>query len=198
MPLNACDLSMGASIQADCTNKPKAGFDSIGVGGKKADFDFVYDATNPRIVVSITPKAGKKPFAIKDPKLFDGSGLEVSLDSLYPTYTKNIMFAIGNIGAEGSKEVVDPLVADKEGFFFILKRKLQAIDGGFPIIGLETGCKISAGSKVDTDTATNGVLTVTMTETGATYSEMTLSTTTVGEDYADVEAKFDALVALAI
>lgn len=198
MPLEVCDTQVAKSVQADCTNRPKAGFDEVGVGFKKNDFVIVTDATNPRIVTSITPKSGKKTFIIRDPKLFEGSGMEVNLESPYPNYTKNIMFGIPNIGAEASKDVVDPIVNDREGFVFILKRKSQVLDGGFPIIGLETGAKLSAGSRVDTDTATNGVLMVTMTESGATYSEVCLSSTTVGDTYDDVDALYQALIALAV
>ena len=196
MAIDYCSKDVGANLVANCNSLPKAGVESVGILINRSDIDsYTVDATNPRLVEGITLVAGAITYAIYNPavKPFEGTGSELSLDTAYPTITKNVMLQIPNIGGAASDTILEPLMKNRDGFILILQRKTQDADGGFIIIGKETGAVASAGSQVMTDDAVNGMYSITMTETGCQFAEVTLT----GNTYADAKTTFDALLALA-
>lgn len=195
MTLVLCTPTVTANIVEDCDNLPKAGLKSLGLLFNKSEIPesaYTRDANNKRKITGITLPEGVVPIAVFNPKAFEGSGSELSTESAYNTYTKNVMVSIPNIGADASKNIIEPLTKNNDGFVLILQRMSEVADGGFIIIGSETGAKATAAPQSLTDPVNNGMVEVTLTETGAQYAEVCLT----GATYAAALATWNALVAL--
>lgn len=194
MALNKCAAQVLANITDNCTSPAYAGFKDTGIGIALEDIDAITrDGTNPRKITAITLKDGKKPFAVYNPTSnpFGDSGIEAAFDGARTTFTKNLNFSVPNIGADASLQILEPLANNKTGFLFILPTKNEVADGGFVVIGSEVGAVMSAMTENKTDQATGGSASVTMTETGARFKEVTLT----GDSHADAQATFDDLLA---
>lgn len=195
MPITKCTNAISQSIYIDCDNIPKEGLEPYGLVFNKDEVTLTFDALNPRKVTAITLAAGATPYQIYNPTKvpFENSGSEMNADSAFPTFNKTVNFLIPNIGADFSRDVIEPMVKGKEGYIIVLPTKNKVADGAYIIIGAEKGAIATAGTRNLTDAATNGGFAISLTETGAGFETVTLT----GATFEAAKATYDALEALA-
>jgi len=194
MSLDLCQVKVNGNVKDDCDNPAVAGFKSLGIGIHRNDAILTRDAGNKRKITGITLKEGATPFAIYNPDIIPYAGSKNSVDygNARPTFKKSVIFGIPNVGADASRDIIEPILKNRDGFILILPRKNQVADGGFVIVGSECGAVGTAGEQDYTDTKKNGMIEVTLTEEGANYAEVTLS----GATFDAAQATFDGLLAL--
>lgn len=186
---------IAANFQADCDNPAFAGLKVLGVAFEKNDLDTVTKlASSKNIVTAITLGATAKTFVIEatGESAWADSGEE--FDPATHTWTKNATFVAPDYGAEIAEGAIEPLCKNRDGWVVILQRKNERGEASFIIVGLEVGALVTAMSRNDTDTATAGCASITLTETAAPSSEINFFDTA----YATTKTAFDALVALAV
>lgn len=180
---------ISANIDEDCDNPRVIGYEDTGIIINRSELDWTgvtFNSTNPRIVEAIALLAGKKPFAIYNPRLSNPSfnGTQTALNADTRNYTKTIQFYYKGIGGDAAANVVEPLA--KGEYVVILQRKDHSGHGAFQIFGLQNG--IYATEQVQDETTGYWLMTMVIDEP---FAEMELFKT----DYATSKAMFDALVA---
>lgn len=195
MALVKCNASVGANIAMNCDSPIVSGWEATGVMFNRQDIDTITrSAANPRIITAITLKSDAKTIAVYNPVAnpFDGSQDEASVDGLYPVYNKTVALNIPLRGAAASKDIVEPLLKNRDGFVVILPAKDHSGDGSFVAFGTEQGLMASAQTRNNTDAAQSGVWNVTLVESGCQFAEVVLFDTS----YALSKTEFDTLLAL--
>ena len=196
MPLVKCAAQVAANIAMDCDNPIFAGYEDTALLINKQDIiDYVRSATNPRHVTQITLKTGAKVSAIYNPTTdpYDGTQDEATTDGLIPAYNKTVSFAVPRRGGEMAKDVLEPLMKNREGFVVVLAAKDKVGDGSFVIIGSETGLIGNTQTRNNIDKSTGGAWLVTLVEEGAQFAEVNIFDT----DYSTSRTEFDRLLAMA-
>jgi len=193
MPINKCASQVAANIALDCANPIFAGYEDTAILINKQDIDdYVRDATNPRMISDITLKTGAKTVAIYNPTTdpYDGTQDEANLDGLMPAYNKTVSFAVPKRGSDTAKDIIEPLMKNREGFVVVLATKDKVGDGSFVIVGSETGLVGTTQTRNNIDKSTGGAWIVTLVEEGAQFAEVNLFMT----NYQTSRAAFDALM----
>ena len=189
--------SVAANLQENCNNPAFEGMKVLGVAMAKADVQsFVRGNTQAtkNQVSAITLVTGAKTFVIEASGATPWADSGEEFDAELRRWNKNAIFVAPDYGAEISSNVIEPLCKNKDGFVVILQRKNERGDGSFVIVGLEKGAVVSAMTRNDTDSATSGCASITLTESGAPSSEIDFFDT----NYATTKTAFDALVAAAV
>lgn len=194
-PCTAAEVA--ANLQENCNNPATEGLQVLGVAMAKADISaFVRGNTQAtkNLVSSITLAGGKKTFVIEASGSTPWADSGEEFDAELRKWNKTANFVAPDYGAEIASNCIEPLCKNKDGFVVILQRKNTRGIGSFVIVGLEQGAVVTTGNRNDTDAATSGCPSLTLTETGAPSSEINFFDT----DYATTKAAFDALVAASV
>jgi len=194
MALNKCAANVAASVKQDCENPIVHGYEDVALLFNFSDVSFVKNATNYRQKTSVVVKTGAKPFAIYNPSNipFADNSDAASFDGLRPSYNKTISFTIPMRGTKTAKDIVEPLLKNREGYVVILATKDRVGDGSFPIIGSEAGAVCTAQERKNADKTTGGEWKITLVEENAPSAEICLFDT----DYETSRTEFDRLLGL--
>lgn len=178
-----------ANLDTDCDNPRVNGYEEVALLFNRSDIDWAAvttDASNPRIVKSIAPLTGKKPYVIYNPRVnpapFNGTNATFEQDA--NQYTKTVQFYYEGIGGAASLNVVEPLKAGS--YVVLLQRKDHRGDGSFQLIGFQAG--VTATAQVQDEETGYWLMTMTGKES---FAEVSFFDT----DYATTKAAFDALLA---
>ena len=152
---------------------------------------YAINATNPRIITSITMGASDKLAVIDNvwPSTFDGSNTQSNADSGRTLYGKTFAFRIPLRGAGTSKDIVEPLVESPLGYLAVLEKKDRRGDGSFEIVGYCQGLTVNADGIVRNENENGGDIVVTMS-CQEQYFEVTMFDT----DYNTTKAAFDTMM----
>lgn len=193
MALTKCAATVAANITDSCDAPIVAGLQEVGIGYHIEDVTFTRDALNPRKITAVTVAAGKKGFAVynQDQVPFADSLVEMNTETARVTYNKTLNLKVPMFGAGNSKDVVEPLTKGRNGFVFIIPTKNKVADGGFVIIGSESGAVCTASTRNLTDPNLGLAAAVTMVETAANFETVCLT----GADFDAAQDTFDALLA---
>lgn len=188
MAYTACAANLGANIQADCANPPRAGFkgDGILIDLGAVNPRVAVSQTNPRIFTSIALESGDKCCVVdnvwRDP--FAGSNRALNVENGRPSYDEQIMMRVPMRSADAASKVVEPLA--KSHFLGIF----PTIDNKFLVYGYYG--KFQASEQTQNEGENGGDWAVTMAA-NEPYAVVELWDT----DYATTKAVYDALVAQA-
>lgn len=171
--MEVCDYNIAQEISADCQNPLVPGFENDGIIGNLKDIESVtYDPENKCIVTGITMKSGKKCFPVMNPgrNPFTGTNTAFAAGSFLNGFTKTVNIVVLKVGAEVSKNIIDPLA---NGAFFVIlknKNKGEGYKNAFEIYGLEAGLYATALDNDKYSTDTKGGWAVTLQESDVPHS----------------------------
>lgn len=178
------------NLSQDCDNPRVAGYEDIAIILNRSDIDWTavtYDATNKRIVKSLSMIEAKTPFVVYNPRVnpapFNGTNSTFNADN--NRYDKTVQCYYEGIGGAAAMNVVEPLKAGS--YVMLLQRKDHRGDGSFQLIGFESGLKATA--QVQDEETGYWLMTMTTNEPSADVSFF-------DTDYATTKAAFDTLLAL--
>jgi len=196
MAINKCAAAIAASVKQDCENPIVHGYEDTALLFNFSDVSFVKSATNYRQKTAAVIKAGAKPFAIYNPANipFADNSDDANFEGLRPSYNKTITFTIPMRGTKTAKDIVEPLLKNREGYVVILASKDRVGDGSFPIIGSEAGAVCTAQNRKNADKTTGGEWHITLVEENAPSAEICLFDT----DYEKTRIEFDRLLGLVV
>lgn len=196
MAIEQCDLTPVGSTGDDCDNPSQAGLGDIALLYRFQDITLTKDASNPRSATAIVLATGAVPVGVYDAQNnpFDGTMVEGSFDTVFPSFNKTAMFKVRANGAAAAQNLIDPILKNRAGYVLLMPTKNKTADGGFIFIGSEKGAKASLGAKNYTDNAVNGAWDINLLEEGANFSEVYLT----GATYAEAEAIYEAQKALVV
>lgn len=192
MTYASCAGSLAANIAKDCSKPMTGGYTGRGLLIPLSNtLTYAINATNPRIITSITMGASDKLAVIDNvwPSTFDGSNTQSNADSGRTLYGKTFAFRIPLRGAGTSKDIVEPLVESPLGYLAVLEKKDRRGDGSFEIVGYCQGLTVNADGIVRNENENGGDIVVTMS-CQEQYFEVTMFDT----DYNTTKAAFDTLM----
>jgi len=136
-----------ANLALDCAKPRIKGYEQIGIIILKSDIDLALstvDATNPRILTNIVLKATKKPAVIYNSKNtpLPFNGTQTAYNREADAYDKTVQFYYEGIGADVSKNAIEPL--KDADYVVVLERKSKYGEGSFQVFGWQKG--LSAGN----------------------------------------------------
>lgn len=192
MTYASCAGSLAANIAKDCSKPMTSGYTGRGLLIPLSNtLTYAINATNPRIITSITMGASDKLAVIDNvwPSAFDGSNTQSNADSGRTLYGKTFAFHIPLRGAGTSKDIVEPLVESPLGYLAVLEKKDRRGDGSFEIVGYCQGLTVNADGIVRNENENGGDIVVTMS-CQEQYFEVTMFDT----DYNTTKAAFDTMM----
>jgi hypothetical protein len=192
MTYASCAGSLAANIAKDCSKPMTGGYTGRGLLIPLSNtLTYAINATNPRIITSITMGASDKLAVIDNvwPSTFDGSNTQSNADSGRTLYGKTFAFRIPLRGAGTSKDIVEPLVESPLGYLAVLEKKDRRGDGSFEIVGYCQGLTVNADGIVRNENENGGDIVVTMS-CQEQYFEVTMFDT----DYNTTKAAFDTMM----
>jgi hypothetical protein len=192
MTYASCAGSLAANIAKDCSKPMTSGYTGRGLLIPLSNtLTYAINATNPRIITSITMGASDKLAVIDNvwPSTFDGSNTQSNADSGRTLYGKTFAFRIPLRGAGTSKDIVEPLVESPLGYLAVLEKKDRRGDGSFEIVGYCQGLTVNADGIVRNENENGGDIVVTMS-CQEQYFEVTMFDT----DYNTTKAAFDTMM----
>lgn len=135
----SCAAKLAANIAIDCERPIVGGYTGEGIliPFSSVTPEIVQDAANPRKIVSITIGASDKVVLVDNvsSQPFGGSTTAGNADSGYPEFTKTMAVKVPMRGAKVSRDVIEPLFDDPQGFLGIFPKRDRVGDGGFEVIG---------------------------------------------------------------
>lgn len=153
----------------------------------------VQDAINPRKIKSITLPSGSNVVLVDNVNAtpFAGSTTAGNGDSGYPQFSKTMAVRVPMRGAGVSKDVVEPLFDDPNGFIGIFPKRDKTGDGAFEVIGFLNHLRGDIASLTRDESANGGAWSLNLVCTEA-WAEVTL----VGADetYASALSNFETLL----
>lgn len=178
-----------ANLATDCDNPRVSGYEDVALLFNRSDIDWsavTTDASNPRIVKSIAPLNGKKPYVIYNPRVNPApfNGTNSTFEQEANQYTKTVQFYYEGIGGAASMNIVEPLKAGS--YVVLLQRKDHRGDGSFQLIGFQAG--VTATKQVQDEETGYWLITMTGSESFADVSFF-------DTDYATSKSAFDTLLA---
>lgn len=194
MAYTSCAADVVASIQQDCNNPIVGEYTGRAVlFALDQNPVFVQDATNPRIITSITlPNSGK--FVAIDNAFaataMADSQTQSNADGIDTRFGKTVSFVVPQRGAAVSKDIIEPLTHNGLGFVVVLEKKDRSGDGSFEVVGFQQGLKANADGVARNETENNGATKITMSCTESFFEVVLFDT-----DYATSKAAFDAMLA---
>lgn len=192
MTYASCAGSLAANIAKDCSKPMTSGYTGRGLLIPLSNtLTYAINATNPRIITSITMGASDKLAVIDNvwPSTFDGSNTQSNADSGRTLYGKTFAFRIPLRGAGTSMDIVEPLVESPLGYLAVLEKKDRRGDGSFEIVGYCQGLTVNADGIVRNENENGGDIVVTMS-CQEQYFEVTMFDT----DYNTTKAAFDTMM----
>lgn len=194
MAYTSCSSVLGGNIAMDCDSPIVGGYTGLGVIIRLgANPTITRDASNPRKVKNITSAKGGV-FAINNAFVtpFSGSSTAGNTDSGIGEYVKTVSMQIPLRGADVSRDVVEPLFDDPEGYLIILQKRDRKGDGSFEVLGLQQAARGDISTLTRDENANGGMWQLSMT-CREPYAECTL----VGSDgtYESAKTVFDNLIA---
>lgn len=192
MTYASCAGSLAANIAKDCSKPMTSGYTGRGLLIPLSNtLTYAINATNPRIITSITMGASDKLAVIDNvwPSTFDGTNTQSNADSGRTLYGKTFAFRIPLRGAGTSKDIVEPLVESPLGYLAVLEKKDRRGDGSFEIVGYCQGLTVNADGIVRNENENGGDIVVTMS-CQEQYFEVTMFDT----DYNTTKAAFDTMM----
>lgn len=193
MAYTSCSSVLNGNIAMDCDNPIVGGYTGLGVIVRLgANPTITRDATNPRKIKSITAVSGGV-FAINNAFVtpFTGSNTAGNTDNGFGVYRKTVSMQIPLRGGDVSKNIIEPLVDDPEGYLIILQKRDRVGDGSFEVIGSIGGARGDVSTLTRDENANGGMWSVSMV-CDEPYAEVAL----VGADgtYESAKTVFDALL----
>lgn len=189
---NSCAGDIAQNIALDCANPNVGGYTGRGLLIPWDNIQgVVQDASNPRIVSSITLATSKKLAIIDNvfAEPFTGSSTASTADSGRVAYTKTVAFRIPKRGAEVSKELVEPLASSANGFLLVLEKQDKKGDGSYEIVGLLSPFRVNGDGISRNELEAGGDISVTGAAVESWFEETFFDT-----DYATTKAAFETLM----
>lgn len=191
----ACNDTIMHDIITSCENPIIGGYTGRAVLIPYKDAPvIVRDSVNNRKVKSITPAEGAKFVAVNnvfaDP--FTGSNTAGNVDAGRPMYVKTIAIRIPRRGADISKDLVEAMANDAQGYLLVAEKKDKTQDGGFEVIGLQTALRPDVTTIARTESENGGDIVVNLTTTES-FFECTFVGS--GSDYETALEEFNELYA---
>ena len=189
-----CVSTIAGNIGLDCDHPIEGGYTGRGVLiPMESNPVLTRDATNPRIIKSITLAENAKVCVVDNAGTapFDGSSTTGNNDAGFPKFTKAMALRILARGADASKDVIEPLVKSGRGFIGIFEKVDQVGDGSFEVIGAQSPLKCAdPATFTRSETANGGAWSGTL-QCSEHWAELVLFDT----DYETSLAAFEALLA---
>ena len=181
---------ISGNISQDCESQRIPGYEDVAIIINRSDIDWnsvTYDAGNKRIVKTLAPVEGKKPYVVYNPRVnpasFSGTNSTFNADN--NRYDKTVQFYYEGIGGAAALNVVEPLKAGS--YVMLLQRKDHRGDGSFQLIGFESGLKATAQVQDEE----NGYWLITMTT-----NEPSADVSFFDTDFETTKTAFNGLLAL--
>lgn len=135
----SCAAKLAANIAVDCEHPIVGGYTGEGIliPLSAVTPNIVQDADNPRKIMSITIGANDKVVLVDNvnSQPFAGSTTAGNGDSGYPEFAKTMAVRVPMRGANVSRDVIEPIFDDPQGFLGIFPKRDRVADGGFEVIG---------------------------------------------------------------
>lgn len=196
MAYTSCASYIADNIARDCSKPLSGGYTGRGVLiDLSKNPTITQSGTNPRIITAISLGTGIKCAVVDNtfgPQPFTGTNIQSNTDDGTLKYRKTVTIQIPLRGAEASKEIVEPLSQNPQGYLLILEKKDRNGDGSFEVVGFEQGLQANADG-ITRNEYENGGCTVATMSCNETWYETVLFDT----DYATTLTAFNALVASA-
>ena len=197
MAYKSCAANIAASIIQDCNRPLVGGYTGRAVIIPTADWaraEVVVDANNPRKIMSIVLPT-------------DGSAMTYTIDNVFATpftgsstagnnengrngYLKTLAIRIPMRGGDVSRDIIEPLVKDADGFVVIAEKRDKVGDGSYEVIGYQNSMRGDIASVTRDENANGGDWLVNLT-TIEKWAEVTL----VGsaDTYESAKKEFEGL-----
>lgn len=196
MAYTSCAAKLAANIAQDCEHPIVGGYTGVGIliPLSQVTMNVVQSAANPRIIESITVGAGDNVVFVDNVNNapFSGSNTAGNADSGFPEFAKTINVRVPMRGANTSRDVIEPMFDDPQGFVGIFPKRDKVADGAFEVIGLLNPLRGDISSLTRDESANGGSWSLNLT-TVEPWAELTLVGT--GNDYTSALAVFEALKA---
>lgn len=194
MAYTSCSSVLNGNIAMDCDSPIVGGYTGLGVIVRMgANPTITRDAANPRKITNITSAKGGV-FVINNAFVtpFTGSNTAGNTDNGFGVYRKTVSMQIPLRGGDVSKDIIEPLVDDPEGYLIILQKRDRVGDGSFEVIGSISGARGDVSTLTRDENANGGMWSVSMV-CDESYAEVAL----VGADgtYESAKTVFDNLIA---
>ena len=198
MVYTSCAAKLAASIQQDCNKPLVGGYTGRAVIMSAIDFEraeVVRSATNPREILSIVlpPDGSILPYTIDNvfAAPFTGSTTAGNNENGRNGYLKTLSVRVPMRGADVSRDVIEPLAKDPNGFVVIVEKRDKVGDGSYEVIGYQNALRGDIAGVTRDESANGGDWIVPLT-TIEKWAEVTL----VGadEDYASAKMNFEFLM----
>lgn len=199
MAYTSCAAQLAANIAQNCEHPIVGGYTGMGIliPLSQVTPQIVQDATNPRKIKTITIPSGGKVIVVDNVNAtpFAGSTTAGNADSGYPQFTKTISLRVPMRGAGVSKDVIEPLFDDAEGFIGIFPKRDKVGDGSFEVIGFQNAMRGDIASLTRDESANGGAWSLNLTCVES-WAEVDL----VGDSdtYSSALANYNTLLAAAI
>ena len=198
MAYTSCAAKLAASIQQDCNNPLVGGYTGRAVIMSATDFEraeVVRSATNPREILSIVlpPNGMIMAYTIDNvfAAPFTGSTTAGNNEDGRNGYSKTLSVRVPMRGADVSKDVIEPLVKDPNGFVVIAEKRDKVGDGSYEVIGYQNALRGDIASVTRDESANGGDWLVNLT-TIEKWAEVTL--VGAAETYESAKKEFEGLL----
>ena len=195
---NNCIKKITLDIAEDCNTPNVGGYTGRGVLLQWADNPvIVVDATNKRILSSITPADGVTPIKIDNVSFVDpftGSNAAGNTDDGRRKVLKTAVIKVPLRGGNVSQDLLEGMFVgnfEGQGAILILEKQFKGGDGTYEVIGYESPFLINPDG-ISRDEYTEGgayMLTGSTKEIGIEY-------TLFNEDFATSKAQFEGLLGI--
>ena len=194
MAYKSCAANIAASIIQDCNRPLVGGYTGRAVIIPTSDWaraEVVVDADNPRKIKSV----------VLPP---DGSAMAYTIDNVFATpftgsttagnnengrngYLKTLSVRVPMRGADVSRDIIEPLVKDADGFVVISEKRDKVGDGSYEVIGYQNSMR----GDIARDESANGGDWIVPLTTIEKWAEVTL----VGsaDNYESAKKEFEGL-----
>lgn len=194
----SCAARLAANIAQDCEHPIVGGYTGEGILIPLSSVTpgIVQNASNPRKIESIILAAGDKVVFVDNvnSQPFAGSNTAGNADSGYPEFAKTIAVRVPMRGAMTSRDVIEPLFDDPQGFLGIFPKRDKVADGAFEVIGFLNPLRGDIASLTRDESANGGAWSLNLVTTEP-WAELDLVGT--NQDYASALSVFNALKAKA-
>lgn len=194
----SCAARLAANIAQDCEHPIVGGYTGEGIliPLSAVTPNIVQNAENPRKIESITIGESDKVVFVDNVNSnpFGGSTTTGNADSGYPEFAKTMAVRVPMRGAMTSRDVIEPLFDDPQGFIGIFPKRDKVADGAFEVVGFLNPLRGDIAS-LTRDENTNGGSWGLNLVTTEPWAELDLVGT--NQDYASALSVFNALKAKA-
>lgn len=193
--MGKCTGSIAASIALECATPIEGGYTGRNV---LVPFEInptlTKDTQNPRILKAVAIPEGAKVVSVENggSQPHTGATTTGNADSGRPRYVKNHPILIPQRGADTSKDIIEPMVDNAQGFLLISEKTDKRGLGSYEVKGLQSPMKVDP-TTVSQDEYANGAATALTLQCTEDWKECNFFVT----DYETTKAAFEALLAQA-